>query len=280
MSIEVKITAAEVNKLRKQTGAGMMDCKKALKESGGDFEAAIDYLRLKGQKIAAKRADRDATEGAAIAKTTEDGTKGIVVVISCETDFVAKNDDFVAFATGIADLALSEFPADTAALLELTFDGMKLSERISQEVGKIGEKIEVSRYEKLEADSVVAYIHAGNKIGVLIGMNKPVDDDIREVGRNVAMQAAAMRPVALDESGVSPETAERELAIGREKAIQEGKPEQIIEKIAQGNLKRFYKDNTLLNQQYVKNSKQTVRDYVASACDGLVVNGFKRAAIG
>lgn len=275
----VKITASDVKKLRAQTGAGMMDCKKALKEAGGDFEKAIEVLRKKGQKVAAKRADREATEGAAIAKTNADSTTGVVVVIGCETDFVAKNDAFVAFATSIADLALAQMPADKEALLALDLNGSSVAENLTEQVGKIGEKIELAGYASLVDTAVTAYTHAGNKIGVLVGFNTN-SAAIADAGRSVAMQVAAMSPVALDESSVPASVIEKELQIGREIAIKEGKPEKLIDRIAQGKLKKFFKDNTLVEQKFVKDSSMTVRQYVKSVDKDAVVTAFKRLAIG
>ncbi len=280
MSTNVKISAKEVNKLRKLTGAGMMDCKKALVETGGDMEAAIEHLRKKGQKVAAKRADRDTTEGAAIALTSEDGTKGVIIVLGCETDFVAKNDSFVALATAIAGVALTNLPADKEGLLAADIEGQSVAERLTSEIGKIGEKIEVDAYEKLEGEAVVPYIHAGNRIGVLVALNQAITDDISGAGKDVAMQVAAMSPVALDESDVPQSVIDQELKVGREIALQQGKPEHIIDRIAQGNLKKFMKDNTLLHQQFVKNNKLSVKDYISSVSKGLAVTAFKRAAIG
>ena len=276
----VKISAAEVNKLRKQTGAGMMDCKKALKEANGDFEAAIEYLRKKGQKVAAKRADRTASEGAAIAKSNEAGTKGIVIVLSCETDFVAKNSNFIQLANDIADLALANFPATKEELLQLELDGLPLNERITQEIGKIGEKIEVSNYEHLTNEVVVPYIHAGNRIGVLVALNQAKNDAIWSAGKDLAMQVAAMSPIAVSEADVPAATIAQELKIGREQAIEMGKPEQMVERIAQGKLKKFYKDNTLVHQQFVKDTSKNIKQFLIEIDSKLEVVDFKRVAIG
>lgn len=276
----VKITAAEVNKLRKQTGAGMMDCKKALKEAEGDFDAAITILRKKGQKVAAKRADREATEGVAVAKVSDDGTQGISLVLSCETDFVAKNDDFVAFANDIADLALANMPATHADLLALSFNGSTVAENLTDQVGKIGEKIEVSQYEKLEGALVVPYIHAGNKIGVLVGLNQEGNDEIVAAGKDVAMQVAAMKPLAVDEDSIDEATKAKEMEIGREQARASGRPEHILDRIAEGKLKKFYQENTLVHQKFVKDNSQSVKDYLNSVSKGLKVENFKRLAIG
>ncbi|OWY19974.1 elongation factor Ts [Sphingobacteriales bacterium UPWRP_1] len=278
--MEVKITAKEVNDLRQITGAGMMDCKKALVEANGDFDAAIEYLRKKGQKVAANRADRSATEGAAIAKTNADSTKGVALVLGCETDFVAKNEDFVAFAHKIADIALTEMPADLDALLELDMDGVKIADRLAEQIGKIGEKIEISQYTTIEAPGIVAYIHAGNRIGVLVALNKAKNTQVEEVGKDVAMQVAAMMPVALDEDSVPASVIEKELEIGREQARAEGKPENMVDKIAMGKLKKYFKDSTLLNQQFVKDNEKTVKEYVKSVDKDLAVTAFRRVAIG
>ena len=214
----MSISAADVNNLRKKTGAGMMDCKKALMETQGDFEAAIDYLRKNGQKISTNRADRDAAEGAVIAKTSADFKVGVVIELNCETDFVAKNDDFVALANEIADVALSNKPADLAGLKALSIGSTSIEERLLSEMGRIGEKIEISNYAIMEGDSVVAYIHAGNKIGVLVVMNQEANDAIVAAGKDAAMQTAAMFPVAVDKDGVSQEMIDRELEIGKEQA--------------------------------------------------------------
>lgn len=274
------ITASEVNKLRQMTGAGMMDCKKALVEANGDFDAAVDYLRKKGQKVSASRADRDATEGAVIAKTTSDNKSGVVIKLSCETDFVAKNDDFVAFANQIADVALSNRPASVEDLLKLQVDGKTIEQAIIDNIGKIGEKIEVAAYETVDAEGVVSYIHAGNKIGVLVGLNKAVNDAIAEAGKDVAMQIAAMNPVALDKDGVDESTIAREIEVGKEQARAEGKPEDMLEKIALGKLNKFYKENTLVNQAFVKDNSKSIAQMLNDVENGLAVTAFKRAELG
>jgi len=274
------ITATEVNNLRKMTGAGLMDCKKALQETNGDVEAAIDVLRKKGQKLATKRADREANEGVIVAKTTEDGKKGIIVNLSCETDFVAKNDEFVKAANELADIALNNDINSLDQFLDADYNGTPIRSAVEEMVGKIGEKIEVSNFERVEDEQVVPYIHAGNKIGVLVAMNKNGSEDITQIGRDVAMQIAAMSPVAVDETEVAQETIDRELAIGREIAVAEGKPENIIENIAQGKLKRFFKDNTLINQPFVKDGSKTVAEVLKSTDPDLKINAFKRVALG
>ncbi len=271
------ISAADVKKLRETTGAGMMDCKKALGETNGDFEAAIDYLRKKGQKVAAKRADRDATEGAVIALA--DGGKGVVVYLTSETDFVSKNEDFVKFANDIAGIALANYPETTEALEALELDGKKISEHILEQVGKIGEKIEIKTYERFESDLVVPYIHAGNKIGVLVGLNK-ASDEISAAGKDIAMQIAALNAVALSADDVPQETVDREMAIGREKALAEGKPEHIVDKIAEGTLRKFYEENTLLKQKFVKDGSKNVEEFVKSIDKDLQITGFKRVSLG
>jgi elongation factor Ts len=270
------ITAADVNKLRKQTGAGMMDCKNALVEAEGDFEKAVDVLRKKGQKVAAKRADRDATEGAVIALTSDDNKSGIVVMVNCETDFVAKNDSFVALATAIANVALANKPASTEELLALPFNAsMTIGEKLIEQTGVIGEKIEIGGYESLSSAFVASYIHMGNKIGTLVALS----DVAEEAGRDIAMQAAAMNPVSLDKDSVPAEVIERELEVGREQAREEGKPENMIEKIAMGKLGKFYKENTLVEQQFIKDSSLTVAGYLTSVKAGLKVEAFKRLSL-
>ena len=272
-----KITAAEVNKLRKTTGAGMMDCKNALVEADGDFEKAIEILRKKGQKVAAKRADRDSSEGAAIAKVNDANTEGVVISLNCETDFVAKNDTFVALANDLADLALGYDSKD--AFLAADYNGMTVQEKLTEQTGVIGEKIEIGGFEKLSAPFVGSYIHAGNKIAVLTGLSNVVDG-AEEAAKNVAMQAAAMNPVALNEDGVDQSVIDKEIEIAKDQLRQEGKPEAMLDNIAKGKLKRFFKDNTLVNQDYIKDSKQSVAQYLNSVDANLEVVGFKRVALG
>jgi elongation factor Ts len=273
--MSVTITASDVNKLRTMTGAGMMDCKKALTEANGDFEAAVDILRKKGQKVAANRSDRDAKEGLVIAKTN--GGRGTLTVLSCETDFVAKNDDFGKIADSFAQIALDAAPADQAALLALPYEGVTIGEKVIELVGKIGEKIELSKYESVNATAVVAYNHPGNKIACIVGFNKPVSE---QMGKDVAMQIAAMSPVAVDKNDVDATILERELEIARVQIRQEGKPEDMVEKIAQGKINKFYKESTLLNQEFIKDSKMTVLQYLQSADKELTVTAFKRIALG
>lgn len=274
------ITAAEVNELRKKTGAGMMDCKKALVEANGDFEQAIDLLRKKGQKIAANRGDRDAKEGLVLAKATADNKKGVMVVVNCETDFVAKNEDFAAFANNILDAVIENGAATIEDAKALTYPGSTLSiaDRIIEEVGKIGEKIDLSAVEIIESDLVVAYNHPGNSLASMVAVSKAGDAEA-EAAKNVAMQVAAMNPIALNDEGVDSETIERELEIGRDQARQEGKPEAMIDKIAQGKLSKFYKENTLVKQQFIKDNSLTVEAYLKSVNKDLVATGFKRISL-
>ncbi len=276
----MSITAADVNKLRQLTGAGMMDCKKALTESNGDFEAAIDNLRKKGAKVSAARADREAKEGAVIAKTSADKKYGVIIQLSCETDFVAKNEDFVKFANQIADLALANKPASAEALKAIELDGLPLSEKLIEQVGKIGEKIDVVKYELVEGDNVVAYIHGANRLGVLVSLNAVPSENNFVAGKDVAMQIAALNPVAIDKDGVDATTIERELEIAKDQIRAEGKPENMIEKIAQGKLGKFYKDSTLLNQDFVKDGSKTVAQMLDGVEKGLTVKAFKRVALG
>ena len=275
----VTITAADVNKLRIKTGAGMMDCKKALTETNGDFEAAIDYLRKKGAKVSASRSDREAKEGVVIAKTTTDGKKGIIIELNCETDFVAKNADFVQFAQSVAALAIEKNPVSLEALLDLELNGTKLSEAIIEQTGKIGEKIGVSKFEKVEAPKVVAYIHANYKLGVLVGLSADAQG-VEEAGRDVSMQIAAMNPLAIDETSIAPETIAREREIAIEQIKAEGKPAEMAEKIAVGKVNKFFKDNTLLAQAFVKDNSKSVADYLKSVSADLKVTEFKRVALG
>ncbi len=274
------ITAGDVKKLREVTGAGMMDCKKALNETNGDFEAAIDYLRKKGQKVAAKRADREATEGAVIAVTNDDNSKGVIVYLTSETDFVSKNEDFIKFAHSIANTALQHFPEDKEGLGALEIDGKSINDHILEQVGKIGEKIEVKTYERMEGTNIVPYIHAGNKIGVLVSLNKGGSDDITSIGKDMAMQIAALNAVAVNKDQVSQEVVDRELKVGREKALEEGKPEHIVEKIAEGTLRKFFEENTLLAQKFVKDGSKSVAQALKDVDSELTVTEFKRVSLG
>jgi elongation factor Ts len=278
MSTTATITAADVNKLRQITGAGMMDCKKALSEANGDFEAAIDNLRKKGQKVAANRADREAKEGYIIAKANAENTTGFLIAISCETDFVAKNQDFVTFAESILNAAMQNKPADAEALKAITLDGLTISDRLFDMIGKIGEKIELSRFEMISAPRVVVYNHPGNKLASMVGLSSTAATEA--IGKDVAMQIAAMNPVAIDKGDVDATMIERELEIAKEQIRAEGKPEDMIEKIAAGKLNKFYQENTLLNQAFIKEDKQTVRQYLDGVEKGLTVTVFKRVQLG
>ncbi len=274
----MKITAQQVNELRKATGAGMMDCKKALMESEGDMEKAIDYLRKKGQKVAAKRADREASEGVVLAKVSDDKTFGAVVMINCETDFVAKNQDFIDFVNSIIDLAVAEKVQTKEDLLNATLDGRKVEETLIDKTGVIGEKIELGDYQSITAESVYAYIHPGNRIATIAGLNKS-GSEFAELGHDVVMQIAAMAPVALNKDDVSEEIIQREIEIGKEQARQDGKPEAMLEKIAMGKLNKFFKENTLLNQAFIKDSKKSISQYLQEADKDLTVTAFKRLAL-
>ena len=271
-----KITASEVNKLRQTTGAGMMDCKNALVEADGNFELAIEILRKKGQKVAAKRADRESTEGAAIAVVNSNNTAGAAIVLSCETDFVGKNENFVALATQLADKALHSNSKEE--LLNSDFGGITVAEKLIEQTGVIGEKIELSGFEKIEAPYVGFYIHSGNKIATIVGLSAVVDG-VAEVAKDVAMQAAAMNPIALNEAGVDANVIAKEIEIAKDQLRQEGKPEAMLDNIAKGKLNRFFKDNTLVNQDFIKDSKQSVAAYVKSIGDVEVID-FKRVALG
>jgi elongation factor Ts len=276
----MSISAAEVNKLRQMTGAGLMDCKKALTESNGDMDAAVDLLRAKGAKLSAKRADRSASEGAIIALTNDSSSAGVVVELNCETDFVGKNEGFVALATEIANIALAQKPKTKEDLLGLNINGSTISDRLVDEVGKIGEKIELGTYEILEGTNVVSYIHAGNKLGVLVNLNNTANATNQAAGKDVAMQIAAMNPIALDQTSVSQEVIDREIAVGKEQALSEGKPAEMIEKIAMGKLNKFYKDNTLMKQDFVKDGSKSVEKMLSEVESGLTVTGFCRVQLG
>ena len=280
----VQISASDVNKLRQQTGAGMMDCKKALTETNGDFEAAIDFLRKKGAKVAASRQDRESNEGVVIARTSADGKRGVIVELNCETDFVAKNAEFVAFANSIANEAVENTPATLEELNDLTLrvsehESGKISDIIIDKTGKIGEKIGISKYVAVEGEKVIAYIHGNFRLGVLVALsaNVPGAD---EAGKDVAMQIAAMNPVAIDKDGVDATTIERELEIAKEQIRAEGKPEEMVEKISLGKLNKFYKDSTLLNQEFVKDPSKNVAQFLGTIDKGLTVTAFKRVALG
>jgi len=270
------ITAAEINKLRQQTGAGMMDCRKALVESDGDFEAAIDYLRKKGQKVAALRGDREAKEGVIIAKTTSDNKTGYIINVSCETDFVSKNDEYIAFAKSIMEAAIKNNVKSIEELNAVKIGNETIADKLNEQVAKIGEKISVSKFEKVEAPYVAAYIHGSYRMGVLVGFNK----NNEEAGKDVAMQIAAMNPIAIDQSGVSEETVERERNIAIEQIKAEGKPAEMAEKIAVGKINKFFKESTLLAQAFVKDGNKSVADYLKGLDPDLKVVAFKRVALG
>jgi len=276
----VAITAAEINKLRQMTGAGMMDCRKALTETNGDFEAAIDWLRKKGAKVAALRGDREAKEGVVLAKTTADNKTGIALCVSCETDFVSKNADFVAFAQSIIDAAVSNNVKSIDELNTVTINGAKVAELVNDKLASIGEKIGITKFERIDTEYVASYIHGANRIGVLVGLNKAAAD----AGKDVAMQIAAMNPVAVDADSVSPATIERERAIVVEQIRNDpkmaGKPDEMINKIAEGKLNAFFKESTLVNQAFVKDNSKSVGDYLKSVDGGLKVIEFKRVALG
>lgn len=271
------ITAADVNKLRTITGAGMMDCKKALVEAEGDFDKAIEILRKKGQKVAANRSDRESTEGAAIAAVNADKTAGVVITLNCETDFVGKNEGFVKLATDFANLALNYDSKED--FLAADYNGITVAEKLIEQTGVIGEKIEIGSFERLTGAFVGSYIHAGNKIATLVALSANVAGG-EEAAKNVAMQAAAMSPIALDESGVDAAVIEKEIEIAKDQLRQEGKPEAMLDNIAKGKLNRFFKDNTLVNQDYIKDGSMSVSAYVKSVDSNLTVTGFKRVALG
>jgi elongation factor Ts len=268
-----EITVADVSKLRKTTGAGMMDCKKALQESDGDFNKAVEIIRKKGQAIANKRADREAREGVVIAKTTNDARRGAIIVLNCETDFVAKNEDFIKFAMSILDKAITDNPGNLEDLKKLELGGKAIADKVIEHMGIIGEKLELSYYDRIEAKQVISYVHPGNKLASLAGLNKVVDI---QAGKDVAMQVAAMNPVAVDKEDVPPEIVEKEKEIGREQARHEGRPENILDKIAEGKLNKFYKESTLLNQDYIRDNKKTIRQYLGEIDNDLTVTGFLR----
>ena len=275
------ITAQDVNKLRQMTGAGMMDCKKALQEADGDFEQAVDILRKQGQKVAAKRADNAVAEGTVLVKISADGTNGKLVAFACETEPVSNVEDFKILAQKILDKAVQDDIQDKEALLAATLeDGRPVSEHIIDLVGKLGEKLIITAYENVTADQVVPYIHSNGKLGVLVAFEGVNGTDVNDLGKDVAMQIAAMKPIALDKDEVDSFTVEREIEVGKEQARAEGKPEAMLERIAQGKLQKFYKDNTLLNQEFVKDSSLTIRQLLEKTSKGLTVKSFKRIAIG
>ena len=271
-----KITASEVNKLRKDTGAGIMDCKNALVEAEGNFETAIEILRKKGQKVAAKRADRDSSEGAVIAMVNETENKGVIISLNCETDFVAKNELFVDLAKSICRIAIN--CSSIEELLSSIHDSITIEEKLIEQTGVIGEKLEIGSFEFIESEFVGFYIHAGNKIATLIGLSDKFENS-KEVSKNIAMQVAAMNPIALNEDGVSKEIIEKEIEIAKDQLRSEGKPEAMLENIAKGKLKKFFKENTLINQSYIKDNKSSVQNYIHSEHKGCSITDFKRVAL-
>lgn len=275
-----KITAAEVNKLRQQTGAGMMDCKKALVEADGNYDKAIEYLRKKGQKLASKRADKAANEGVVIAKTNKEHSFGAIIMLNCETDFVAKNQEFVDFANHIVDKAIEEKPQSLDEFKSLQLNTRTIDESITDLIGKTGEKMTLASYQFVNAARVLEYNHHGNSLATLVGFNKADIENIDEAGNEIAMQVAAMDPIAIDKQDVPQSEIDKELALGKEQAIQEGKTEVLAEKIAQGKLNKFFKDNTLLNQEFVKEGKNSVRQYLDRFDKELTITSFKRLKLG
>ncbi|MBK7409610.1 MAG: elongation factor Ts [Saprospirales bacterium] len=273
------VSPAEIKKLRDITGAGMMDCKAALGESGGDFDKAIEYLRKKGQKLSLKRADREAKEGAVIALVSDDKKRGVIIKLSSETDFVSKNENFISLATSFAQLALDKMPASLDELLQAPYNKISVADKVAEQVGVIGEKIELAQYEFLEAPMVAPYIHMGNKAAVLVALNKN-NDSFFEPGREVAMQVAAMRPIAVDQAGVDATVIEKEIEIGMEQARKEGKPEAMLENIAKGKLRKFFEETTLLNQSFVKDNKKTVQQFLHDFDKDLTVTDFKHVTLG
>jgi elongation factor Ts len=267
------ITTADISKLRKMTSAGMMDCKHALEESNGNFEEAVEIIRKRGQLVASKRADRDALEGVVIAKVSFDGKYGNMIVLNCETDFVAKNVDFIKFAQDILNLSIDKKPVNLEGLKSLILDERTVSERITEQIGIIGEKLELSYFGSIEAPQVIAYIHPGNKLATLVGLNKVMN---LQIGKDIAMQVAAMNPIAVDKEDVLQEVIEKEKEIGKEQARNEGKPENMLDKIAEGKLNKFFKESTLLNQEFTKDNSKTVRQYLQSVDKDLKVTGFLR----
>lgn len=274
----ITITAADINKLRQMTGAGMMDCKKALTEANGDFEKAIDELRKKGQKVAANRGDRESKEGVVLAKVTADNKRGTVLAINCETDFVAINAEFIKMTTNILDIAVEKNATSADDLKAMSYDGkITIADKLIEQTGVIGEKIELTKLEVVEAPFVYAYIHPGNKLANIVGFSSASVN--AEVAKDVSMQVAAMAPVAVDKGDVDAETIKREIEVGKEQAREEGKPEEMLEKIAMGKLNKFYKESTLLNQEFIKDNKKTIAQYLNDAEKGLTVTAFKRIAL-
>lgn len=276
----MSITAQDVNKLRKMTGAGMMDCKKALTEANGDFEIAIEILRKKGQKISVSRAGKTASEGTIFINLTNDNSKGVLIALNCETDFVAKNEEFKKLGQLIVDTATQQNPGSIEELYKLTVDGLTVKEKIEELMGKIGEKLEISSMKILEGEQVVSYIHANSKLGVMVALKGGDSANITEAGKDVAMQIAAMNPLGVDKDDISQDVINKEIEIGREQAKAEGKPEALLEKIAMGKLNKFFKENTLLNQVFVKDNSLTIAKYLDGINKGLTVTAFNRITIG
>lgn len=274
------ITAQDVNKLRKMTGAGMMDCKKALVEADGDFEKAIELLRKKGQKVFAARADKATTEGVIFVKTNDEATEGVIVGLVCETDFVAKNEEFQTLGKAILDVAFNENSADIDTLKKQKLGDLTVEEKVLELVGRIGEKLEITSYETLKGEKVIPYIHSGSKLGVLVALKGVNGSDVEQAGKDVAMQIAAMNPIAVDRNDIDQSVIDKEMEIGKEQARQEGKPENILDRIAEGKVNKYLKDNTLLNQTFVKDNKITVGVYLKSINNSLSVSAFKRVNIG
>ena len=278
--MSVNISAKEVNELRQKTGSGMMDCKKALVEAGGDFDKAIDILRKKGQKVSAARSNRETSEGVVIYKLSPNEDKASILSFTCETDFVAKNEDFQELASRILDTAFENNFSSVEEILSSKLDSLTIEQEIVNLIGKIGEKIELRQFENLEGEKIVPYIHAGNKLGVLVSLVNTSSVDYVSAGKDVAMQIAAMNPIALNKDGVDQSVIDKEIEIGKEQAIKEGKPENIVEKIAQGKLQKFFKENTLLSQPFVKDNSMTIESYLGTFSSDLTVDKFLRVSIG
>jgi elongation factor Ts len=279
IKIDMSISAQDVNKLRKMTGAGMMDCKKALAEANGDFDKAIEILRKKGQKISASRSEKETNEGVIVIQTNSEENIGVIVSLNCETDFVAKNEEFQSLGKQIAEIAFEKNPSSIEELKSQPIGSLTIADKLLELVGKIGEKIEIGAYQRLEGEKIVPYIHAGSRLGVLVALKGTQNKDVAEAGKDVAMQIAAMNPVAVDKDNVDASIIERELEIGREQARAEGKPENMLDKIAEGKLNKFYKESTLLNQAFVKDNSVTVSKYLDSVVPGMTVSGFKRVSV-
>ncbi len=273
----VKISTAEITKLRKLTGAGIMDCKEALTEADGDFDKAKEIIREKGKAMASKRSDREASEGAVLAKASDDRTKGVMIVLNCETDFVAKNSDFLNLANEILETALDKVPENLKELKETTLNNTKINEEIINKTGVIGEKLELSYYDYIKAGQVTAYIHPGNKVASLIGLNKSADDE--QIGKDVAMQVASMNPVGIDKDDVPQSEIDKEMEIIKHQIRQEGKPEELVDKIAQGKINKFFKESTLLNQAFIKENKKTVKQYIQEKDKDITVTAIKQYSI-